>query len=91
MIQVMFRANAPRNSDLIELHIRLQPGGRFTPLVFNEMKAGDTLQFEGPLGSSAMQDGKKPLILVAGATGFAPVKSLLEHAFEAGFKRRLIF
>lgn len=84
-------ATAPRHSDLIELHIRLQPDGRFTPLLFNEMKVGDTIHFEGPLGASAMRDGEMPLILVAGATGFAPVKSMLEYAFEAGFKRKLIF
>jgi len=82
---------APQESDTIELHIRLVPGGRFTPRVFNEMKAGDTLRFEGPLGYSAIRDGDKPLILVAGATGFAPVKSLLEHAFREGFRRELIF
>jgi CDP-4-dehydro-6-deoxyglucose reductase, E3 len=82
---------APQETDAVELHIRLVPGGRFTPHVFNEMKTGDTLRFEGPLGYSAVRDGAKPLILVAGATGFAPVKSVLEHAFREGFKRRLVF
>jgi len=82
---------APQETDTVELHIRLVPGGRFTTYVFDEMKAGDTVRFEGPLGVSAIRDGGKPLILVAGATGFAPVKSVLEHAFRAGFRRKLIF
>jgi CDP-4-dehydro-6-deoxyglucose reductase len=82
---------APQETDTVELHIRLVPDGRFTPRVFNEMKTGDAVRFEGPLGYSAIRDGGKPLILVAGATGFAPVKSVLEHAFRAGFRRKLIF
>jgi len=82
---------APQETDTVELHIRLVPGGRFTPVVFNEMKTGESVRFEGPLGYSAIRDGGKPLILVAGATGFAPVKSVLEHAFRAGFRRKLIF
>ncbi|MGB7543479.1 MAG: cytochrome b N-terminal domain-containing protein [Burkholderiales bacterium] len=82
---------APQETDTVELHIRLVPGGRFTPRVFNEMKVGDAVHFEGPLGYSAIRDSGTPLILVAGATGFAPVKSVLEHAFRSGFKRKLIF
>jgi CDP-4-dehydro-6-deoxyglucose reductase len=83
-------ATAPLLSDLIELHIRLVPGGRFTGHVFNAMRAGDSVHFEGPLGAAVMRDGKKPMIFVAGATGFAPVKSMLEFAFQAGFKRKLL-
>lgn len=82
-------ATAPRRANSIELHVRLIPGGRFTTHVFQSMREGDPLEFEGPLGVSPVRDGRKPLILVAGATGFAPVKSILEHAFEQGFKRRL--
>ena len=82
---------APKDTDVVELHIRLIPGGRFTAHVFNEMKTGDTLRFEGPLGMSSLHEGKKPLIFVAGATGFAPVKSMLEFAFESGIKRPLVF
>ena len=84
-------STAPRETDVIELHVRLIPGGRFTMHVFNAMKEGDTLRFEGPLGVSALHEGKKPLIFVAGATGFAPVKSMLEFAFASGIKRPLIF
>ena len=82
-------ATPPADSSLIELHIRLLPGGRFTTHVFNTMQVGDAVHFEGPLGFSALRDGVKPMIFVAGATGFAPVKSMLEFAFASGFKRPL--
>jgi NAD(P)H-flavin reductase len=77
-------------TDLIELHVRLMPGGLFTTRVFESMKPGDELEFEGPVGSFILHEpSTRPLIFVAGATGFAPVKSLLEQAFELGIERPL--
>ena len=79
-------------TDRIELHIRLVPGGRFSSQVFQSMRVGDTVQFEGPLGSFILHEpSERPLIFVAGATGFAPVKSLLEQAFRLGIERPLYF
>jgi len=84
-------ATAPYVNEEIELQIRLIPGGRFTTHVFTEMKVGDTVRFEGPLGSFFLrEDTAKPIIFVAGATGFAPVKSMVEHAFHVGMKRRIL-
>ena len=81
-------ATAPHESELIELHVKLVPGGAFTTYVFNAMKAGDTLRCEGPLGSFYLsEDGERPIVFVAGSTGFAPVKSMVEYAFHAGLKR----
>jgi len=75
-------------TDRIELHVRRVPGGRFTTRVFESMKVGDKLRFEGPLGEFILHEpSDRPLIFVAGATGFAPVKSLLEQAFRMGIKR----
>ncbi|HSQ03452.1 MAG TPA: 2Fe-2S iron-sulfur cluster-binding protein, partial [Burkholderiales bacterium] len=81
---------APCETETIDLHIRLIPGGRFTSHVFDGMTVGETLLLEGPFGNVSIRDGTQPLILVAGATGFAPVKSVLEHAFAAGFRRPLV-
>jgi CDP-4-dehydro-6-deoxyglucose reductase, E3 len=83
-------ATAPHERDYVELQIRLVPEGLFTTRVFNDMKEGDTLEFEGPLGSFFLrEDSEKPIIFVAGATGFAPVKSMVEHAFHTGLKRQM--
>jgi NAD(P)H-flavin reductase/ferredoxin len=75
----------------IELHVRHVEGGRFTTLVFTTMKVGDTIRFEGPMGAFTLrEDSRKPIIFVAGSTGFAPVKSMLEHAFARGLARHMI-
>jgi len=81
---------APRPTDCIELHVRRIPGGRFTTAVFERMQPGERLRIEGPLGAFVLHEpSDRPLIFIAGATGFAPVKSLLEHAFESGIRRPL--
>ncbi len=79
-------------TDQIELHVRRIPGGRFTTQVFERLQRGDRLRFEGPLGEFVLREpSERPLIFVAGATGFAPVKSLLEQAFAMKLTRPLHF
>lgn len=80
-------ANAPHTREQIELHVRLIPGGRFTTHVFEGMKVGDTLNFEGPRGSFTLRDSMHPILFIAGATGFAPIKSIVEDAFQRGMQR----
>lgn len=67
----------------LELHIRHVPGGHFTPRVFESMKERDLLRLEGPFGTYFMQtEPDRPIIMVAGGTGFSPVKGLIEHAMS---------
>jgi len=80
-------ANPPHEAEFVELQIRLVPGGRFTSHVFEGMKEGDELRFEGPLGDFSLRESARPIVFVAGATGFAPVKSMVEDAFKKGLKR----
>jgi NAD(P)H-flavin reductase/quinol-cytochrome oxidoreductase complex cytochrome b subunit len=80
-------ANPPHDNDHLELHVRLIPGGCFTTRVFNELQVGETLEFEGPLGTFTLRASERPILFVAGATGFAPVKSILEDAFHRGTQR----
>jgi CDP-4-dehydro-6-deoxyglucose reductase len=83
-------ANAPHQDEFLELHIRHVPGGSFTGHVFDEMKDRALLRIEGPLGSFYLrEDSPRPIIMMAGGTGFAPLKGILEHAFYIGFDRRM--
>ena len=83
-------ATAPHAAGPIELQIRRIAGGKYTTHVFEGMKTGEEVRFEGPLGTFFLrEDSEKPMIFVAGATGFAPVKSMLEHAFHRGIRRRI--
>ena len=74
-------ANAPHDDEFLQLHVRLVTDGRFTGHVFNQMKARDILRFEGPHGSFFLREqSAKPMVFVAGGTGFAPIKAIVEHA-----------
>ncbi len=76
-------ASAPHDDDCLQLHLRLNPGGTFTEHVFHAMKEKEILRFEGPHGSFFLrEDSTKPIILLAGGTGFAPIKSVIEHAIH---------
>ena len=81
-------ANAPHDDALLQLHVRHIAGGVFTDHVFSTMKARDILRFNGPHGSFHLrEESPKPLILVAGGTGFAPIKAIVEHAIAEQCQR----
>jgi len=81
-------ANAPGTGSELELHIRKVPGGEFTTHVFEGMKPREILRFEGPLGSFYLRSGSQsPVILLAGGTGFAPIKGIVEEAIAKGSQR----
>ncbi|NCA27279.1 MAG: CDP-6-deoxy-delta-3,4-glucoseen reductase, partial [Methylophilaceae bacterium] len=84
-------ANAPHNDEFLELHLRLVPGGAFTEYVFNEMQEKAILRLEGPFGSFYLrEDSQKPIIFVAGGTGFAPIKGIIEHALHKNIDREMV-
>lgn len=84
-------ANAPEDGELLQVHIRYMAGGKFTEHVFGKMKERDILRFEGPLGTFFLrEDSDKPIVFVASGTGFAPIKSIIEHAFHANIARPMV-
>ncbi|MEE9445508.1 MAG: CDP-6-deoxy-delta-3,4-glucoseen reductase [Cocleimonas sp.] len=81
-------ANTPSEDQELELHLRLVEGGKFTEHVFNQMKEKAIVRIEGPFGSFAIAEtSNRPLILMAGGTGFAPIKSMVEQLIEQGDTR----
>lgn len=81
-------ANAPHDDEFIELHIRHILDGKFTSKVFDEMKEKDMMRIEGPFGSFYLrEESERPIILMAGGTGFAPIKGMIEHALKIGMQR----
>jgi CDP-4-dehydro-6-deoxyglucose reductase len=81
-------ANAPHDDTFIELHIRHVSGGAFTDQLFNGMQEKTILRIEAPLGSYYLrEESERPIILMGGGTGFAPLKGIIEHAFQIGVSR----
>ncbi|MGV6857803.1 MAG: CDP-6-deoxy-delta-3,4-glucoseen reductase [bacterium] len=85
-------ANPPHSDEVLQLHIRKVPGGAFTTFVFEQMEEKALLRIEGPLGSFYLrEESNRPIILMAGGTGFAPIKAIVEHAIETGIERPIQF
>jgi CDP-4-dehydro-6-deoxyglucose reductase len=83
-------ANAPHDDKLLQLHIRRMGSGGFTDHVFSAMKERDMLRIAGPFGSFTLrEDSAKPIVLVAGGTGFAPIKAIVEHALAERTQRKM--
>jgi CDP-4-dehydro-6-deoxyglucose reductase, E3 len=87
-------ASPPHDSELIELHVRRVPEGGFTERLFrgvgttastgDALRVGSLLRVEGPVGQFTYHGGSNPILMVAGGTGFAPLKSMLRHILENG-------
>lgn len=80
-------ANRPSESTL-EFHIRLLLGGAVTPYITNTLKVGDRLKIVGPYGTSYLREKHTgPIVALAGGSGLAPIKSIVDTALDLGFKQ----
>ena len=53
-----------------------------TRLFGGGVKPGDAVTVQGPHGRFVLSEGAQPLVFAACDTGFAPIKSLIEHALS---------
>jgi propane monooxygenase reductase subunit len=75
-------ANVPGDGR-IELIVKRYPEGRFSSLLDGAIAPGDELGFTGPYGAFHLRDTGRPILMVAGGSGMAPILSLL-RALAAG-------
>ena len=78
-----FSMASPPCGELFDLHIRRVSGGRFTDRLYNHYQVGDRLNVELPFGEfKYCSEGQRPLLFVAGGTGLAPIKAIIESLCE---------
>jgi NAD(P)H-flavin reductase/hemoglobin-like flavoprotein len=72
-------ANAPRENGLIDIHVRTIPGGMVSTALVNHSGTGDTLTLAAARGDLRVPaDIDRDVVCVAGGTGLAPIKSIVE-------------
>jgi phenol/toluene 2-monooxygenase (NADH) P5/A5 len=72
-------ANAPQEDNIVELNVRIVPGGQVTTWLHNELKVGETLKLTGPYGRFFVKKSANlPLIFMAGGSGLSSPKSMIE-------------
>ena len=78
-------ANAPRASGLLDLHVRAVAGGIVSTALVHYARAGDTLLLGPARGEMTISsDCERDLLCIAGGTGLAPIKALIEGQISAG-------
>jgi propane monooxygenase reductase component len=75
----------------IELIVKRYPGGRFSGLLDGSLSPGDELGFTGPYGAFHLRHTERPILMVAGGSGMAPILSLLRALSEAHSERTIRF
>src|SRR5665647_3474899 len=76
-------ASCPCEERHIEIQILRKPDDAFSELLFGGLKVHDSVEVEGPYGEFVLEDAStRPLIFVAFGVGFAPIKSLIQHAMS---------
>ncbi|MFP3901251.1 MAG: globin domain-containing protein [Acidimicrobiia bacterium] len=84
-------ATLPARDASFELHVRLVPGGTVSTALVQSTQKGDVLRLGAPVGHrlTLASAGQGDLVMLAGGTGVAPMKALLEQVREEGGQRRV--
>ncbi|NLM86772.1 MAG: 2Fe-2S iron-sulfur cluster binding domain-containing protein [Clostridiales bacterium] len=77
--------------DHIELLIRLVPNGIATTYVHTALKVGDQVRLSGPYGDFYLRGNCEELIMIAGGSGLAPIRSLVYDVIEKGLPHKMRF
>jgi ferredoxin-NAD(P)+ reductase (naphthalene dioxygenase ferredoxin-specific) len=82
-------ANSPEQGTL-EFHIRQVPRGQASGYVFMSLRVGAEVTVSGPLGNAYLrQHHRGGILAVAGGSGLAPIKSIIETALQGDPSREI--
>lgn len=86
-------AGAPAHEaeNCVTFHVRLVPGGSMSSWLHTRTRIGDPVDVKGPFGSFYLRDSAAPIVCIAGGSGMAPIKALLEELAETGFSRKVVY
>jgi Na+-transporting NADH:ubiquinone oxidoreductase subunit F len=84
-------ASKPEDKNQIQLIVRLVPEGLCTTWVFKYLKVGDEVTLTGPYGEFYIRDTDADMLYIAGGSGKAPIKSMLEHLQVTGTNRKMTY
>ncbi len=76
-------ASCPCDDRNLLFHLRRLPGNLFSDYVFERLKNNEVVEVEGPQGEFILHEkSPRPLYFFAFDGGFAPIKSVVEHAMS---------
>ena len=74
------------DAEELDLAVKIYPEGKMTQFM-NGMKAGDVLEFKGPIGKLPVDEAvkRKSIGMIAGGTGITPMLQMVEELFRKGY------
>jgi Na+-transporting NADH:ubiquinone oxidoreductase subunit F len=84
-------ASDPAEKNVIELIIRLVPGGICTTYCFEHLRKGDEVRINGPYGDFRLSESEAPIVFIAGGSGMAPIKCILHDMKNMANKRKATY
>jgi NAD(P)H-flavin reductase/hemoglobin-like flavoprotein len=86
--RVYSAANAPRKDGSLDFHVRAVGAGWVSSALVRKVKPGDMLRLGAPMGSMVLdRRSTRDIVCVAGGTGLAPIKALIEELTRANRTR----
>lgn len=70
-------AGDPSQKGELDLEVRYVPNGISTTYIHKHLREGDTVDLNGPHGNFYLRDGARDIVMIAGGSGMAPIKSIL--------------
>jgi len=85
-------ASAPAAATRIELHVKRSRNGAATDgWIFKDLAVGDQVPVSGPYGQFSFRPAREqPVLLLAGGTGLAPMKSIIQFIRQNGGGLRVV-
>ena len=75
----------------LTFHIRHVAGGEFTDWLCAADRTGHELKIDGPYGGFYLRPANAPILCIAGGSGMAPLKALLQEAHWEGCAREVVY
>ncbi|MBV1875084.1 MAG: 2Fe-2S iron-sulfur cluster binding domain-containing protein [Cycloclasticus sp.] len=84
-------APVPNGQQTLSFHVRNVPGGDYTQWLFEKDRKGEAFELHGPSGAFWLRTSDAPILAVAGGSGMAPLKSILDDALTNNINRPVTY
>lgn len=85
-------ASAPSQKNVIELIVRLVPGGLCSAYIHEVLDVNDEITVTGPYGDFYLrEDSQREIVCIGGGCGMAPIRSIIFHLIEKGMPRKITY
>jgi Na+-transporting NADH:ubiquinone oxidoreductase subunit F len=84
-------ASDPNHTNIVELIVRLVPGGLCTTYMFNKLKVNDEIYLTGPYGEFFLrEETEDPIVCVGGGSGSAPIRAIIHYLRDKKSQRKIM-